>query len=227
MFYQPSNYPDIFTYTVDNNPVIHSPNSDYDIEFALTKEGTYDLEEYKKFIDSAINEFRHSRTYSHYKAYLYSLGIDRCAFHPYIRNTSDGEEMASLEMHHCILTIYDIAILITEHMLNKYGVIHEFDLSELLRIEHVNNRIPIVMLCKNCHQQYHNNYLYVHPDAIFGKWWELLERYDTGLCSNNGYIANRILIYLKQALKYEVQEEKAKKLLKLRDKIYDWSNIQL
>ena len=65
------NYPDIILKNDTGNPEILSPNADYAIQFALTREGTYDLEEYKAFLDSAIRLFRHSRTYSHYKAYLY------------------------------------------------------------------------------------------------------------------------------------------------------------
>ena len=84
MYIEPTTIPDIFVENRNCNPTLSSPNSDYMIQFALTKEGAYDLEEYKKFLDSAIREFRHSRTYSHYKAYLYSIGLNRCQFHPYI-----------------------------------------------------------------------------------------------------------------------------------------------
>lgn len=222
MYYQPTNYPDIFLANADYNPELHSPNSDYCIEFALTKRSSYDVEEYKLFLDSAIREFRHSRTYSHYKAYLMSIGLNCCQFHPYIQNDTEETEMASLEMHHCMLNIYDISILITEHILNTVGAITEFDLSEILRYEHVNNRIPIVMLCKSCHQLYHHKYLYVHPNMCFGTWWELIERYKQGWTRDISY---KLLMYLNKSFegKFELQEEKAKKLLKLRDELLHWS----
>lgn len=222
MFYIPTNYPDILLSNQDNNPVLHSPNSDYSISFAMTKDGSYDLEEYKLFIDSTIREFRHSRTYTHYKAYLYQLGLNRCQFHPYI-----DSEMASLEMHHCMLNIYQIAVMISEHILNTYGALTEFDLAEILRYEHVNNRIPVVMLCKTCHQQYHDKYLYVHPHMIFGKWWELIERYPTGLKNNRDMVYN-LISYLNKAVNEESfknQEKKARYLLQLRDDILRWSEV--
>jgi hypothetical protein len=221
MYCQPSNYPDIFLTNLDANPTLVSPNADYVLEFAFTKEASYDLEEYKSFLDSAIREFRHSRTYTHYKGYLIGLGMNCCQFHPYIQNNDDT--MASLEMHHCMLTIYDIAALIAEHFLNTVGSITEFDLSELLRYEHINNRIPIVMLCKTCHQLYHHKYLYVHPDMIFGKWWELIDRYKMGMTRD---IAYKILMYLNKCIgdRFDRQNERNKKLLELRESILDWSN---
>lgn len=225
MFYQPTNYPDIFLSLDKNNPILSSPNSDYTIEYALTRDKAYDLEEYKAFLDSAIRRFRHSRTYTHYKAYLLSLGLNTCIYHPYIQSSEDAE-IASLEMHHCMLNIYDIVIIITEHILNTYGQITEFDLSELLKLEHINNRIPIVMLCKNCHQLYHHKYLYVQPDVIFGKWWELLENYKTAF-DQNTEIAFKIVKYLDRSIGDNLIKEnkKREKLLQLRDNILSWSKI--
>lgn len=219
--YSNVNYPDIFLYNMNGNPTLISPNSDFSIQFALTKEYTYDLDEYKAFLDSAIRLFRHSKTYRHYKSYLHSLGMVCCQFHPYIQ-ISEEEETNILEMHHCMLNIYDIAIIITEHILNTVGFITEFDLAELLKYEHIHNRIPIVMLCKTCHQLYHNKYLYVHPDMCFGKWWELIENYNTGL---NRDIMFKLMMYLKRASeeKLPIQKERNMKLLKLRNELVDWS----
>ena len=136
-------------------------------------------------------------------------------------------EVASLEMHHCMLNIYQIAVLISDHLLNTYGTLTEFDLAEILRYEHVNNRIPIVMLCKTCHQQYHHKYLYVHPNMVFGKWWELIERYPSGLKDNKD-IANSLIMYLSKAInedEVKTHERKAKYLLQLRDNIMKWSEV--
>lgn len=223
MYCQPSNYPDIFLTNLDTNPTILSPNADYSIQFALTKEESYDLEEFKSFLDSGIRAFRHSRTYTHYKGYLMGLGLNCCQFHPYIQNDSEDNKMADLEMHHCMLNIYDIAILITNHFLNTIGTITEFDLSEILKYEHLHNRIPIVFLCKTCHQQYHHQYLYVHPNMIFGKWWELIERYPMGLDRD---IVFKLLMYLKKASgeKFAAQTERNKQLMKLRDHLLEWNN---
>lgn len=225
MFYQPTNYPDIFVSLKDNNPTLSSPNSEYSISYAMTRDGSYDLEEYKNFLDSTIRRFRHSRTYTHYKAYLLSLGLNTCVYHPYIQSSDeDGNEIASLEMHHCMLNIYDIAIIITEHILNTYGQITEFDLSELLKLEHISNRVPVVMLCKTCHQLYHHKYLYVPPTIIFGKWWELLENYNKGL---DYRVKERIVKYIERSFDDNLQKEDNRRehLLQLRDNILNWNNM--
>lgn len=209
-----ANYPDIMLKNLETNPEIISNNIDTTIKFAFTKDDIYDYEEYEKLLDSAIREFRHSKMYTQYKSYLYSIGLDRCMFHPNIQ-----ADVASLEMHHCMLTIYDIAILITEHILNTVGYITEFDLSEYLRYEHSKNNIPIVFLCKTCHQIYHHKFLYVDPKQIFGTWWNLIEKYNLGI---NETISSKIIKYLNRSLD-EKTYERNEYLLKLRDELYNWS----
>lgn len=218
MIYE-TNFPDLLIKNIEENPELSSRNSDFSISFAMTKEDSYDLEEYSLFLESAIRGFRHSVSYTHYKAYIMGLGIDCCQFHPYINS-----DMASLEIHHCMMTIYDIAMLISEHVLNTRGMITEFDLSEILRYEHFHNNIPIVMLCKNCHDKYHNQYLYVHPNMIFGKWWTLLERYNKGIDPFTSSMIHKVITYLDQASedKFKIKENRAKKLLELRDNIKSW-----
>lgn len=222
--YYSANYPDILISNLEVNPEISSPNADYSISFAFTQDQKYDYEEYETILKSGIRNFRNSPTYRHYKSYLYEIGINCCQFHPYISN-NDEFEMASLEMHHCMLNIYDIASMIMEDTINRYGSITEFDLSDLLKVEHTRNRIPIVMLCKNCHQQYHHKYLYVFPNQIFGKWWELIEAYPLGWTRE---ICEKVLKYLSRGLN-EKEEYRAKdnsKLLELRDQILSWSNLR-
>ena len=218
--YYSANYPDILLSNLEINPEISSPNADYSITMAFTRDQRYDFEEYESVFKSAIKNFRNSNTYKHYKSYLYSLGINCCQFHPYIT-----DEIASLEMHHCMLNIYDIAIIIMEDSINRYGSITEFDLADLLKIEHTNNRIPIVMLCKNCHQLYHHKSLYVHPSQIFGKWWELFDRYPLGLTRE---ICEKLLKYISRGLhdKEKYRDEDNKKLLELRGKIEEWTKLR-
>ena len=222
--YYSANYPNILISNLEVNPEISSPNADYSISLAFTTDQRYDYEEYEQVLKSAIRNFRNSNTYKHYKSYLYGLGINCCQFHPYITNNDDFE-MASLEMHHCMLNIYDIAVIIMEDCLNRYGSITEFDLADLLKIEHTNNRIPIVMLCKSCHQLYHHKSLYVHPNQIFGKWWELLESYPLGWTRE---ICEKVMKYLNRGLndKSQYRDEDNKKLLELRDNIESWANLR-
>lgn len=210
-------FPDISVHSAElNNPTISSPNCPFELPFYQTRDTLMDIEVYKAFLDNAISRFRRGRTYKHYKSHLYGLGLDRCQFHGYITN-----EMATIEMHHNMLTIYDIAIIITEHWLNTVGYITTFDLVTLLKQEHTNNRIQLVMLSLTPHQLYHNNQdFFIHPDMCFGNWYEFLEMYRTGITQD---IAFKILYYIKKAI--EKGESDDAGLLDIRDRILDWTHL--
>lgn len=217
-------FPGIFTYN-DFNPSLVSPNSPYEILFSQTRESLLDVDIYRKFLYSAISNFRSSAFYKHYKAHLIiDLGINRCQLHPHI-TIGDGMEVADLEMHHHILSIFDIAYIITEHILNTYGTLTTFDLAELLRMEHEAHRVHIVMLCKTCHQLYTaRTEGFKIPSTIgFGKWWELLDRYKCGITRD---IAIKIYYMLKNDLyNSDPSNDKVMQLLALRDNIVKWSDM--
>lgn len=214
------------------NPTIKSKESLYPLQFYQTKESMVDVEHYKHFLENAIARFRRSRTYSQYKAYLMSLGMDHCQLLPGITSDLlDNVEGAPkrrksnlIEMHHNFLTIYDIALLITEHVLNTKGFISTFDLVQLLKEEHKSNRIPLVMLSKTAHQMYHNNAEFMLPAHMcFGYWTELLEKYNKGITIE---IAQKVITYIQRSI--EVQQgniDFTNNLLKLRDNILGWSEL--
>ncbi len=216
---QKTNFPDIiFDLDVNSNPTLSSPNSEYCIQFRQTKETFIDIELYKDFLDNAISRFRHSRTYKNYKSYLIDLGLNKCQLLPNI-NT---EMNVSIEMHHNFLTIYDIALMICEHVLNTVGSITTFELVMLLKQEHKENRIPIVMLSKTAHQMFHNNEMVIPAQACFGFWSELLLKYYRGITKD---IANKVILFLNKSLEIEKNDiQYNNTLLKLRDHVIGWSN---
>lgn len=214
-----NSFPDIyFEFDQSYNPTLKSPSSEFELQFYQTKESLMDIEHYKKFIDNAISRFRHSKTYSHYKAYLIDLGMDRCQLLPNIKN----EDGISVEMHHNFLTIYDIALMICEHVINTTGYISTFDLVQLLKEEHKENRIPIVMLSKTAHQMFHNNDEMIIPaKACFGFWAELLCKYYKGITLD---IANKVIMFITKSLEVEkLETDYTNKLLTLRNDIINWS----
>lgn len=181
--------PGIITYDTTQNPTIHSPSSTYDIPFYMTKETLMDIDICRNFVKNCIFRFRRSRYYKAYKGYLLNLGLDRSQIFGNIDITK-----ANIEMHHAILTIFDIALLITEHMINTVGRVCTYDIVQILIEEHFNNNIPIVMLDETSHELYHadiENYL--PPDMVFGKWWILIYKYKYGITME---IAKKILIYI-------------------------------
>lgn len=219
--YYDANYPDILLSDLERNPKLSNWDRSESITMMMCRENRYDYEEYEKFLKAAVNNFRSTLTYKHYKGYLYSIGLDCCQFHPYIQN-SEEYKMADLEMHHCMINIFDIAIMISEHYLNTVGGISEFMLAKILKAEHAANRLPLVMLCKSCHQKYHHKGLYVHPEQVFGRWWELIEVYNQGWTRE---IIEKLIRYLNRGLgeKFQYRQEDAKKLLALRDRIASYA----
>lgn len=184
-------YPEIISFD-NKNPTLRSPYATLDLPFYQTKETLNDVDTYRNFIKNAESRFRASKEYKAYKSYLMEyIGIDRCQEFGNI--TSDD---ATIELHHNILGLFDIALLISGHIINTVGYISTFDLIQYLILEHYNNRVGITFLSKTAHQIYTNDPDgYIPPEMTFGKWWELLYLYRFGITYN---IAEKILQYLQK-----------------------------
>lgn len=199
--------------TQDPIPAIYFSKSEYPLMFYQTRDTLADMDRYKAFIDNCTHRFRKSRTYKSYKSYLMSMGLDRCQV---IGNIQDG--MANIEMHHNFLTIYDITILISQHILNTVGRCTTFDIVSLLMQEHRNNNIPIVMLSETVHQLYHDNPdFYIPISMTFGKWWDLLIKYRYGITLD---IAYKVVKYIQNCQRNN--ELNTVEFFKLSDDIKNW-----
>lgn len=191
---QYNTYPDIIHYD-PINPKISSPNAPYDLFFYQTKESLQDVETYRNFVKNAETRFRRSPDYKAYKSYLMGLGLDRGQVMGNITS-----EDATIELHHNIINLFDITLMICEHIVNTVGFITTFDLIQLLILEHRANRVPIVFLPKTPHQMYTGDQqAYIPPSMTFGRWWELLNRYKFGITLEIAYkIVNYIRKYQKE-----------------------------
>lgn len=214
-YYNP--VPGIETYQENQNPVVNSPYSTFSISFYQTRESLMDIDTYRSFLKNCESRFRHSVTYSNYKGFLIGLGLDRCQVHGFINTNMEGVD---IEMHHAILTLFDICLMITEHLLNTVGYVTTFDVVQALKEEHKANNIALVMLSKTPHQLYHANsgQFYIHPKMCFGNWPRLIEKYKDGLTQD---VAFKLLYYLKRAIDENGTQDDG--LLDLRDKIKEWS----
>lgn len=201
--------------TQDNiNPVLQSPFVPYNISLYHNRYDFLDTDEYINFIKNAIMRFRASRFYKNYKSYLMSLGLYRSQL-----SANISSDMASIEMHHNILTIFDIAVVLTEHQLNKTGLISSFDLVNLMKKVHRENKVQVVMLTLTEHQEFHNNTgMFLHPDMCFGDWKSFVREYSDGITID---IANKIIKYINRAV--ELGKSTDNDLLKLRESLVDWS----
>lgn len=209
------------SYDNNYNPTLRSPNSPFEEHFYSTRDDFMDVDTYKHFIENCIARFRHSKTYTNYKHYLYELGLGRCQLLGNI--TSD---MAEIEMHHNFLNIFDITLLIIEHLLNTNGYVSTFDVVQLLKDEHKQNNIPIVMLSKTAHQLYHNSdgAMVLPARMCFGFWYKLLQKYSRGITIE---MARKVVIFLKKSVEYEQnyieEDDRANFLLSVGDEVKGWS----
>ena len=191
------------------------PRAEYPLMFYQTRDSLADVDRYKSFIDNCVSRFRRSRAYKGYKAYLMCLGLDRCQING---NISDG--MANVEMHHNFLTIFDITILISQHILNTVGRCTTFDIVQLLIQEHRNNNIPIVMLSETAHQLYHSDPdMYIPISMTFGQWWDLLLKYRYGITLD---IAYKVVKYIDNCQKNNELTDVS--YYQLSDTIKSWGN---
>lgn len=211
--------PDIDSFSDENNPTLASSKSTYFIQFYSTRESLMDVDDYRSFVKNCRNRVRKSVAYTHYKAFLMGLGLDHCQVNGYINS-----DMATLEMHHAILTLFDICFIVTEYFLNKYNRVTTFDVVQAVKDEHKLNHIALTMMSKTSHQIYHNDDgLFIHPNMCVGHWISFIKKYKEGLTQD---ICFKLLKYIRNSNEYGESKDN-KNLLALRDEIKDWSEYNV
>lgn len=209
--------PGIVGYMDDENPTIASPFSPFIIQFYQTPDSLNNIEDYRNFLKNIESSFRTSREYKAIKARLIESGMTNCQIHGNLNS-----EMVTIEMHHNMLTLFDLAMIITEHMVRTTGRVSSFDVERLLVDAHVNNEVLLVMLSKTPHQMYHNNSEFFLPfEMCIGEPWKFLEKYKYGITQD---IAYKILRYLRQEEKNDGKIND-QGLLNIRNTILSWSNM--
>lgn len=201
------------------NPMIVSPNCPYGLQFYQTPESMQDVETYKKFLSNCKRRFRSSKFYKQYKDYIFNdIGLTVDQTMPNI-----DKDSATLEMHHNFLTLFDICLLITEHILKTRGYVSTFDIVQLLKEEHRQNHIPIVVLSVTSHEIVENNEEVVLPAQMcFGDWATLLSTYNKGITKG---LYKKIMRFLDVSINANKSSETKLiyNLLEFRNNIEDWS----
>lgn len=212
-----STIPDIYYDGSLYNPCIHSPNAPYALFFGQTFETiSADTEGFKSFLENAVKQFRQSPTYKMYKGYLVDMGLNRCQMLGNI-----DADMATLEMHHNGITVFDIAMMICYHILNEKGVVTTYDIVLELKRVHRENKVPLVMLCKTAHQLYHNeDDFFIPANMTYGFWTDLITEFRDGITYG---VANKIRAWINLSLKHSNNDNLNRQYFDLRDQILDWS----
>ena len=213
----PEMIPGIVGYMDNDNPTISSPFSPFVIQFYQTPDSLNNIEDYRTFLKNVESAFRTSREYKAIKARLIESGMTNCQVHGNLNS-----EMVDIEMHHNMLTLFDLAMIITEHLIRTTGKASTFDVVRLLIDAHNNNEVLLIMLSKTPHQVYHNNPEFFLPfEMCIGEPWKFLEKYKYGITQD---IAYKILRYLRQE---ENNNGKINDqgLLNIRNSILSWSGL--
>lgn len=213
----PEMIPGIVGYMDNDNPTISSPFSPFVIQFYQTPDSLNNIEDYRTFLKNVESAFRTSREYKAIKARLIESGMTNCQVHGNLNS-----EMVDIEMHHNMLTLFDLAMIITEHLIRTTGKASTFDVVRLLIDAHNNNEVLLIMLSKTPHQVYHNNPEFFLPfEMCIGEPWKFLEKYKYGITQD---IAYKILRYLRQEEKNngKVNDQG---LLNIRNSILSWSGL--
>lgn len=211
----------IIEYSDKENPTLRSPNTYLECAFKQSQESFMDVDTYKAFLNNCIQRFRRSKTYTNYKHYLYDIGLDKCQL---LGNVDS--EMATIEMHHNFLNIFDITLLITEHFLKTRELVTTFDIVQELKEVHKANEIPIVMLSKTAHQIYHNSDggVVLPARMCFGYWYDLIQNYNRGVTLN---IAQKIIYFVNRSIEFEQENnyvnDCTNTMLKVREHVLEWS----
>lgn len=209
--------PGIVGYMDNENPTLASPYTPFILQFYQTEDSLNNIEDYRNFLKNVESAFRVSREYKAIKSRLMESGMTNCQIHGNL-----NEEMVSIEMHHNMLTLFDLAMIITEHMVRTVGRISSFDVVRLLIQAHVDNEVLLVMLSKTPHQMYHNNSEFFLPfEMCIGEPWKFLEKYKYGITQD---IAYKILRYLRQEEKNDGKIND-QGLLNIRESILSWSQM--
>lgn len=213
----PEMIPGIVGYMDNDNPTISSPFSPFVIQFYQTPDSLNNIEDYRTFLKNVESAFRTSREYKAIKARLIESGMTNCQVHGNLNS-----EMVDIEMHHNMLTLFDLAMIITEHLIRTTGKASTFDVVRLLIDAHNNNEVLLIMLSKTPHQVYHNNPEFFLPfEMCIGEPWKFLEKYKYGITQD---IAYKILRYLRQGEKNngKINDQG---LLNIRNSILSWSGL--
>lgn len=170
---------------VDSNPTIDSNNSFYELPYFKREEYFASLDNYVDFVKEVEKLVRKSPYYKRYVKYIkFDIGLKRSAIHANIEEEEDGDSKDKLlEMHHGpILTLFDYAAIITDHLLVNNRDIDTFYVANLVMKEHFDNHVQVVILTKTEHQAVHSyNGPFINCKQAFGDLNAFIEKYKDGL----------------------------------------------
>lgn len=168
------------------NKIVKSKNCYYEIHFNKNRFDLMVNKEYNKFIKATERLIRNSNEYKTYISYLkMNYNLINCAI---LGNVE--EEMATIEMHHAILTLYDYCSILLEYLLDNEKNVNTFSLAKLVIKEHYNHNIVVVMLSKTLHELVHASKIVIKLDQTFGNLDRFIKKYNKYISDEYKLIIN-------------------------------------
>ena len=132
-------------------------------------------------------------------------------------------EMADLEMHHNILTVFDITFVITEWFINTTGRVCSYDVITMLKNVHKRHLVSLIMLDETTHQVYHDDPMFwIDPKMCTPGWFQFLSEFHEGITKS---IAFKIINYFDEALKNCNMTTEDNGIVDVREHVLNWSHI--
>jgi hypothetical protein len=138
-----------------------------------------DFKNYVKRVERIVRGSMEYRDYVHYVGT--GLDISRCSF---IAGADPKEHKGvKIEMHHAILTLYDVTSAVVRARCVKGGPatrISPYDIADEILKCHYENIIPLVPLSNTAHKLVHSGDLFITADQVFGDMRTFVNRYREG-----------------------------------------------
>jgi len=158
---------------IKGDDVNHIFEVDGSLPLPLRIKEVADSKELTRIIKNIETQVRRSYEYRLWRNYiLETVGHKYCAL------TGEVNDEVTIELHHHPLTLYDIVdILINDHIVKEVPFC-TFDISTKVIELHYSNKVGYIPLCKTLHEKYHNGYLNINIDLVYGNWKTLLSEYE-------------------------------------------------
>ena len=184
--------------TKDNgNIIVGVTGKEKFIHLPFNKKDKYFMNplDFVKFVKATEATIRHSDEYARYIAYLKNdVGLKRCALYSNI-----DADLASIEMHHFIFTLYDHVEIQISHLFHQGDRINSSNVTHNVLKDHFDNIILIVPLCEMAHKAYHAHLLskkngqgdgkdkdfFIDINSAWGDLGKYIEKYKDDLTSSH------------------------------------------
>lgn len=201
------------------NPTIDCPDSEFLIPFYKDADYFFVLQNFVDFIKSVEATVRKHPQYTEYKGLVATTyGLTKCQVLSHIDIEDESFKETKIEMHHGpILTLFDLAAIITEWAIQEEKNITTFYIAELLMQEHWDNNVQIMMLSKTVHDEVHEGNVWVNINQAFGNLSNFIDKYMSGLSARH---IQKINDYLNKSIEMDSYHNGC---LTLSDQVRSWN----